>query len=456
MFVGGPQVNTFLCGMPPDEASGGCAGCRAELLTCPKEVCYRHAVNVTWQTSASDPTGALYQDFMEAATDITCSNFVRDYANNPVDMIVKISEDSSLVTKGCRNFHCGVLENAIGKHADLVTASGVCTNVRGTKPTSTATSCPCSNLLPAITEIQVGNIRSVCGAYIDKRCKDWTPAPAWCGITTTTMLPNTTTGVGGQAMRRLVEGSWMASEESQAPARDCEGDRSNITLARKLQAAAAGTPSAAAELNNVLEPWTVGEWSKCTCYQQCIPGVQTRLVQCLATSCTIPEPARLMRCVCKHCATCSVVQRMFILAMLFFSNAGVAFLVYLSYLHATTVKEDSLIKISIVKKLIGMVCKNLPPIVRVLVMVNAGFICLIMVQTFVPGILGIRWMKDCFDSAELRLITWIVAGLVVFQLVLGRCAKKLTRKPPWLVSPDRANWPTPLKQIRYLFRAFGP
>jgi len=510
LAIGRPDVEKFMCNSQKVMSSSqGCEGCRAELLMCPKNLCWTAAVNITWQTQAKTTQGNLYQAFLEASTDTVCNTLVRK-VQTPVQMITELQASASQVTEGCTEFHCGVLSIAVGGSSDLDSPSGVCTDEYGTKPPDEDQSeCTCAGLLSSSELLAAKSvIDDVCGNFLQERCPWGESTPRWCnassGADASASGNSGNGGNGGAAFRRLghvrpglppgLFGGPMASElapaklalaapgagaegiaafnASELPRRGCGsaataaaasggllswlGGRSRAAEERRLQDAAPAPSDTAAALNDALEDWTVGPWSKCECYQPCIPGVKERLVQCLATKCKDPEPASKEPCVCRHCAQCTVVTRLIVLSILFASQAGLAFLMFLSFLHATTVKEESLIKIGIAKKLMGALCKNLPPVVRLLTLFNDGFIGLILAQTFVPKLVGLEWNSECFDSGLLRLLSLIVFGLCVFQLFLGRCAKRLTRKPPWLFIPDRGNWPPPFRQLRYMFRAIGP
>jgi len=430
---------------------------------CTKSTCYRTAVNVTWKTQASTPSGLLYQALMEAAFDDNCNILLRNNANDPVEMISAISsnEATMTITQGCKDFHCGVLKQATGDSPDLDSPDGACTNVHGAKIPSEAGACVCAGLVTAEATAQAKSaIDGVCGTFLNSKCPYGSSYPAWCtqptsttGTTTITLNNLTALGFG----RRLAEPGPPDLPLPAAAARGCPGPGN--ASARRLQAPA---PASATTANNDdYEPYTVQAWSRCTCYQQCIPGVQTRQVTCLATTCQEPKPPTQQECICKHCAACSVVFRMFVLMIMFIVQSCLAFILFLAYLQASSMPEERFIKIGILRKLFGATVKNLPPLVRLVVLASLTLTGLIVFQTFAPRIVSgdfepLASMRDCFDSGDLRLVSLIVGGMVAFQIVLGRFATWLTRKPPWLYVPDRANWPTPIKQLRYIFRSLGP
>jgi len=503
LAVSGPNIETFLCQMSPqpDQGGLGCEGCADELLLCPKDLCYRGAVNITWQKFARSTDQPLYQQFMQAARDQRCNNLIRNFANNPVQMIQQIasSVDTEPVTNGCVKFHCMVASQALGGASDLDAPLGVCTDIYGMKHglPEPPSFCPCAGLLTSDETLAAKpDLDATCGtALLSGTCPWGDITPGWCDTTTTA----TTTATLGAASERRLAGveepeqqaaAWprvdvlqqgieqepkqwavaaLASAPSSAPSgvrlegwgvvtappkRGCDERWANASAPRRsLQSS---TPSASVELNNVLQAWDVGAWSPCACYQQCMPGLRTRLVTCGTTQCSEPVPAREEHCTCFHCADCPVVLWLFVEWIMFLSTSGVAGLLFLCFLYSSQVKEEQLIKIPFSKKLIGMNCKLVPPIVRLAILTAVGFLVLILAMTFANGILGVEWSKDCHDSSLLRVVSLVELGLVAFQLFLGRCAKRLTRRPAWLYSPVRSSSIFPIKQIRRFLHALSP
>jgi len=498
LMLGRPQVNAFLCNRVTQESLGGpgCASCRSDLLMCPKNLCFRSAVNITWHLQASNAKGSLYQAFMEASTDLECNAILRTQASSPVQMVQAIYEgelDGETVSNGCKQFHCGVLKNALGEISDLGSVDGVCTNHHGTKGDHQGSECVCQDLVKNAEGAHEA-ITDVCGNFLHVKCPWGDFLPAWCGGVTPTPGPGSANNVnsssgngtedGGAAFRRLRRPERLRLPPPGLPALPeppalpglhalrglpallrnhstaelddgCGGAESHSCL-RAPRALQSQQDPVSADINSQLEDWEVGEWSKCICYQQCIPGVHTRLVKCFAWRCKDPKPAIQQVCHCRHCAECTVVRRMYILSWMFFAQSWLAFIVFLCYLHATTWKEERLIKISIFGKIMGVFCKYLPSCVRLMTLANLSFVGLILVQAFVPTRISPSWMRDCSESRALRLTSLMVAGIWSFQLAFGCCARRATRKPPWLFVPDRTNWPTPFRQIRDIFRSLGP
>mmetsp|Transcript_120653 Transcript_120653/g.257706 ORF Transcript_120653/g.257706 Transcript_120653/m.257706 type:complete len:517 (-) Transcript_120653:288-1838(-) len=462
LLVAKTGISEFFCAVDPRTVWGGlgCVNCRSNLLVCEKDDCYRDAVNITWQAFAKTSDSPNYQDFMEASTDIECNNLVHKRAFNPVEMITAINTavtEGTSITDGCATFHCKVLKTIIRDTTDLYSTSGVCTDVYGTKkPGVDPALCTCgADFLTSTTMALVANkatIDSICGPWLDLLCTTWADVNislSWC--------PRR---LDGSHPAELVQQAELAvqAKTKRCVGGSCAAERREVATVRQLQDAAP-TPAPTGALNDDKPDWTVGEWSKCNCYQQCIPGVKTRLVQCLAASCKEPEPPTKEDCTCKHCANCSINLRMMVLMIFFLVQAGIALLVFLCFLYMTTVNENDMIKISIASKLVGFVCKQLPPLVRIIIVANFFQLALIVVQTWVPPLLkevDFTWNDGCFDSKLLRITSIVGSSFWLVQVIMANCAKRFTRKPPWLFVPDRGGWPTPIKQIRMMIRALGP
>jgi len=277
----------------------------------------------------------------------------------------------------------------------------------------------------------------------------WCPAEPAKPAASTTVATGTAkpTNSSGGTVRRL-----------QPPCPAGGGVPGNATIGCQLQQGRLlqDAPAPAPNINDKLPEFTVGSFSKCTCYQQCTPGIKTRSVKCLAAQCKKPAPKNADECFCDHCAVCAAVSSMLILSFIYFGQCGVAVICFLCYLHAATASEEHFIKISYLELLGGLASKNFPPLVRLAVLATLGFTFWIVLMTWIPKLTGSDWMSDCYDTPELRLVSIICASVWVFQIILGRCAKRLARKPPWLFSPARGTLPTPLKQMAQCFAGLGP
>jgi len=462
LTVGGPQVKAFMCDKPPQAIYGGpgCDNCSSELLACHKNLCYRNTVNLTWLTQAKHADQVLYQPYSEAVTDVVCTDLFRSKAANPIEMIVSISEQTDpAVTTGCVEYHCGLLRNALGGGSltDLSSPTGKCTNTFGHQPGGDDTSCPCGSLIRSPQLSQAApTILNLCGVWLNNLCPYGDFTGSWCpppqAAPTTAAAPGAaspTTAAGGANIRRLEPPhySWKGRALGNATI------SRQFQNGRRLQAPA---PPPAPNLNDALPEFTVGAWSKCTCYQQCTPGLKTRSVKCMAEQCKKPAPKSADECACDHCAKCLVDMPVWILSLIYFGQCAVAVICFLCYLHAATAAEEAFIKISYMELLGGLASKNFPPLVRLAVLVTCGFTFWILIETWIPKLFDLDWMTDCYDSQVLRTISIICSSVWVFQVLLGRCAKRVARKPPWLFSPARASLPPPLKQISEFFRGLGP
>merc|ERR1719464_1188230 len=100
---------------------------------------------------------------MDASTDLNCNSLLTRLAETPVQMVEAIHDavPDDEVREGCKQFHCGVLQNALGDMSDLSSSSGVCTNVYGTKTSADETACMCQGLIQEAETAYLA-IQSVC------------------------------------------------------------------------------------------------------------------------------------------------------------------------------------------------------------------------------------------------------------------------------------------------------
>lgn len=205
-----------------------------------------------------------------------------------------------------------------------------------------------------------------------------------------------------------------------------------------------------------LPDYTVTDWSECTCYQQCIPGIRQRTVDCLAAACQDPAPPSKESCVCDHCARCMIDTHLIVLEIMFFVQAGLAFLAFLCYLYINTMKEDQLVKLSWARWSMGIICKRFPPMVKYLVLSTAITMVLMWCRIWAPQILSTNRDMECWRSTALKTCTAVLMAMWFTQLWLTHQAKKFTRRPPWLYSPERGDWPSFLKTVVRFVRLLGP
>jgi len=202
--------------------------------------------------------------------------------------------------------------------------------------------------------------------------------------------------------------------------------------------------------NDDYPEYTTTAWTKCTCYQQCMPGVKHRSVRCGAEKCMEPRPTETEACNCRHCTDCNTKANLLILAISFWVQGGLALLLALCFwmvLHLT--EDDVCANIAWWKLGIGAVCKLLPLAVRVLVYVNLVQIMLLLFQAWMPT----DWMANCRKSSALRMITLVTTACWLVQLGLGIYKKRSQSAPPWLFVPAGRGV---MKLFCAPFRAIGP
>lgn len=599
LLVLGPSADNFFCTVRPQRASGGkgCGNCSSKLLLCSKGGCWRHAFNVTFQSNASDAQEALYEAFQDASTDTVCNGLITRDVVDPVDMIAAIIRAEVLqntpILASCKKFHCGIVKNALIRDSDLNSATGVCANVRGSKPRAQVDVCPCSFLLqsdrywslgeltsiPTVSPLGIQNstwgaatasLFEVCGGQpflveMQSACEWWKIGyPRWCPTTTITSTTRTTTQsssttsttvarrlegpdeedhppgspeapVPAEAPPEAPEAAWEAAEAAAWSSAEDGGDGSSSyddgvedwresvkdgvpgkvwsaaeianaqmivdtlldkdkrcggvepcddypdgkpeegddeegpvpELAREQQPrrlqtdpAASPTPAASTGVNNDdLDDYSVGDWGRCTCYQQCTNGVQTRLVECLADQCKSPKPAAVTSCRCAHCARCDIDMRLLVLGVIYFHQAFLALVVFICYLRASGQTEDDFIRLGLLQKVNGFYSKQLPPLLRWLVLVQLFQVVWLLVDTFLGGVaqdyIG-NGSADCFASKDLRTGSTIVGILWVVQVFMGRFTKTYARKPDWLYAPERSAGGFVSKSFKKFFRCLGP
>jgi hypothetical protein len=232
------------------------------------------------------------------------------------------------------------------------------------------------------------------------------------------------------------------------------GERSNLSefaleanaQARQLQAAtsapaaapATSAPAAASASNDDYPEFTVGKWTKCTCYQACVQGVRTRDVTCLSSTCKAPKPEESEKCECKHCSNCQVLLSATIFWISFLTQSVVSILVWLSLLYMGTFEEASLVSLSWFQWFLGFFVKQLPPLTRLLLIVNIGQAIFMVLQTWVPSTV-IKFEPDCNDVADLRFLSILLLSVIVVLILLGRLTRLFNKMMPFLYRPHRSN-----------------
>jgi hypothetical protein len=145
-----------------------------------------------------------------------------------------------------------------------------------------------------------------------------------------------------------------------------------------------------------------------------------------------------------------------VLEIMFFVQAGLAFLAFLCYLYVNTMKEDQLVKLGWARWLMGIICKRFPPIVKYLVLSTAITLVLMWCRIWAPQLLSTNRDMECWRSTALKTCTAVLMAMWFAQLWLTHQAKKFTRRPPWLYSPERGDWPPFLKTVVRFVRLLGP
>merc|ERR1712066_19409 len=180
-----------------------------------------------------------------------------------------------------------------------------------------------------------------------------------------------------------------------------------------------------------LPDYTVGEFGSCKCYQQCQPGIQTRVVQCEANACAQPEPASKQSCECRHCADCNVLPVLVVQLYLYFAQAALAGLSFLFYLYVGSQKQVDCIELTRTQLLLGFFFKKVPPFVRFLVIIQMVLVLYLVFSTFavypLREYLG-NFNEDCFRSANMRFIAMFASFIWLLQMIFGHLSKKVSQK----------------------------
>jgi len=445
----------------------------------------------------------------------------KETVTNPILALVEMEAAASgdqAVAQSCIDYHCGVLVTAL-TDGDLASSSGTCTNRHDSKLDSQANSCICQELLTyagfqaseLATSTSTGTstamqaIYNQCGTLVTLKMQGmctWESYPIWCQSTTstvtvssTTATSTATTSTGTKTATSVTATTSSATTTASTLTTTTSVTTTATTLtitsatttvsglrrldsehdpfltqsflemvvhpveaARRLQTSASATSSSSSTVDNAdLPDYEAGDWSPCTCYQQCTPGVRTRVVECLTTACQEPMPATREACICDHAAECSVDTRLIVLFSVFFTQAFIAVLCFIFYFRALSQSSDDFIKMGVMKRCGGFFFKQMPPLLRILVLIQLVQILWLVLDVWVFGALeDSGYQSDCWESKDLRLVSAICLGLWIFQVSLGKCTKTYARKPDWLYAPDRLSRRFPFKQFRIIFRCLGP
>lgn len=491
------KVEKFLCNVwaqrnDTGDFGKGCLECGFDNIFCGKSECWHDAINLTYKEDLVNATPSFIQEwmfrtpdkvesatFLDASVDVAC-NEVLTAQETPVKAILTMASlstqattDTSVtaVTEKCVQFHCKVVQRAL-EHPDLMRnpqseeTSG-CTNTEKVKRHWNSDYCVCHGLYQTMTATDITTIENYC-SFTFKTTSTTT-------TTTTTSTTTTTTTIIAASARRLDLDADMEDIEENANCDKQTADKihdqapdvgSLVDMAddllrdapmRALQAAPATAPAAAGLENKDLQDYEVGAWSKCACYQQCVSGVMTRSVKCLAQRCKDPKPPTLESCQCGHCADCTILLNLTIFFYLFQVQGFVALFVWVNFLWLNSLQEANFVKsaVSYLRWFLGIWVKLLPLLVRLCLLMNIIQIVVMTVQTWLPGDV-IAFAPDCNASRDLRVLDIILLGVLVAQICMGVLTRLTNRMPPFLYRPVTPSRLLPFRLLSKSMRFLGP
>eukprot|EP00928_Gymnodinium_smaydae_P028206 TRINITY_DN2156_c0_g1_i3.p1 TRINITY_DN2156_c0_g1~~TRINITY_DN2156_c0_g1_i3.p1 ORF type:complete len:670 (-),score=107.68 TRINITY_DN2156_c0_g1_i3:71-2080(-) len=205
---------------------------------------------------------------------------------------------------------------------------------------------------------------------------------------------------------------------------DADLPEQEVVSERALQAAAPVN----ANLNDQLQDWTVGDWGKCTCYQACIEGMQTRSVACPAgVQCKEPKPGAVQGCVCDHCAKCASDEQLLFSGILCVTQGSIELLLFLGFVSVSSLEEDDWSDVGCGTKLIGCFCKFFPGLSRLLTFANVFLVLSFVFQAYVPLDMVSNCKMFLFQALSiLYLVGWTLL------CALGIWMARVKPMPPWL------------------------
>lgn len=224
-------------------------------------------------------------------------------------------------------------------------------------------------------------------------------------------------------------------------------------IVRSLQeadGAAAEAGGGSAQMNDVLDDYDVGPFSRCTCYQQCIPGVKVRNVVCNSRACKDPKPKTQVTCMCNHCADCDYEPGMLILSIGFFAEGALSLLVSLAWLKITALTEDDMAEVGCCLGLLGFFCKFMPALMRIVTLFNIGMIAYMAFISLIP-ISGFQYDCNFVFDLQLSVIVAIFSWFLCLALAIVTKAKQPV--PPWLYQTPGGGL---IRLICKPIRAVGP
>lgn len=132
-------------------------------------------------------------------------------------------------------------------------------------------------------------------------------------------------------------------------------------------------------------------------------------------ACAMPKPPVKETCFCTHCADCLVSLNLMIVAISYWTQAGVALMVFLAFVRFAKKSEDELSSVSCFEKILGCFCKTLPLTVRIITLIGFFQIALLAIQAFVgPKALA---ATACIYSQGPELGVTVIVIATVFNII---------------------------------------
>eukprot|EP00931_Biecheleriopsis_adriatica_P115588 TRINITY_DN91370_c0_g1_i1.p1 TRINITY_DN91370_c0_g1~~TRINITY_DN91370_c0_g1_i1.p1 ORF type:complete len:507 (-),score=58.40 TRINITY_DN91370_c0_g1_i1:41-1561(-) len=451
-----PVIHVQFCEMPLVEE---CDTCVDTFLTCGSSQCFQSSLNITYLEVASTPKGGSFQAFHSAIKDDACNTVVGS-ANNPIQLLTLMMREPT-ISKACKSYHCENLERMAEKSmTDIFNGNDTCTNEYLIKSQEMAEECLCIGDLRSAHQF-LEEVEEVCGVTtVQTICASYTTTPSACDpyvsttsstttittTTTTTTTTSTTAASGGRLLEQqepevLIQSGMHHEVSDSGRALTQTNTQTQVTIASSADA-----PT----------PWTIGDWSPCTCYLQCTPGVMTRSVTCGASTCRGDAPATQQTCTCTHCAQCFGFEgSLSLLSFLLPAQGLIAFLLMVLYMLFAEMDEDLLIKLTIVRRIGGFFCKTLPFLVYLGDVTSLGLILFMTVAVFWSVASGDAWNEACHHNYLARATVFVSCGMWLLKFTYARLVIRYARVPMQLYVP-KTRFMAPFRQIGLLLRTMGP
>jgi len=455
-------VSAFLCTIPAEGyQAGGCPACPDTLLMCDKGEgrngtsqagrCWQYAVNLTIRQYTDGPLMSSAEEYEKTALDHICSGIIKE-AVNPVDALERLQEYKNSarpdMSVECIIFHCRVLKFALYvdemnslENAEIV-GHKPCTNTDGMKWGSDAEACTCNAAFNKYAESVFETLDTFCAplatVYKASMINNWanayyqssTPAPPPATPAPTIAPTPAATAAGSAAATSATPSGTGASQRRLDDPEVDEFDLADSDISRQsLRRLQTQAPATSAAINDQLQDFVEGPWTKCSCLQQCGLGVRTRAVDCASGSnCKAPRPASAQQCNCWHCAGCNIYMTSMLFSFGFLLQGTINLVLWLTFLIVASFEEDDYAGVGLCSKCLGALCKALPPIVRFMTFMTFGFLGVILYQAFGPGF----YQYDCKRSQPFQAMAVLVAGVWLLSLVFGVSMARRQPMPPWL------------------------